>query len=640
MQINLDFETYSECDIRKAGAWAYSCHASTEVICMAYSIDGAPPVLWLPSMGAPAELFAALQRGAMLHAWNSFFELSIWRNVLEWPDLPISQMTDTAALASMLALPRALGDCGAALGIAADQVKDKRGRYLIQRLCKPYRGQRCRDPELLRELYAYCQQDVIAEQAIAAKLLPISVNERAVWELDQKINIRGVYIDAAAVDDALHLIDVQTDRLNTEVYAITKGALENVSQRAKVMNYIAGLGYDMDCYTAGYIETVLKDANLPAQVRRLLEIRQQTGKTSTAKYQALKEIVTPDSRAHGLLMYHGASTGRWTGKHFQPQNLPRPSARFEGSEAQAVELIRSRDADLLTMVFDDPMDALSGAIRGMITAPPGKRLLIADYSAIEARALPWLAGQHDVLDVFRSHGKIYEYTASQIYGLPWREIGKDSPERFVGKVATLALGYGGGAKAFAGMAQNYGVDIPEELAEKIKTDWRKANDNIVRFWWNCEAAALRAVQKPGVTFEERGVSFRVVRGFLFCKLPSGRLLAYYAPKIEPGRFGNDQVTYMGVNSVTRKWERQSTYGGKLVENITQAVARDVMASAMLRLHAAGYEIVLTVHDEIIAEADNDFGNIEEFKRIMCELPTWTEGLPLAASGFEAERYRK
>lgn len=555
-----------------------------------------------------------------------------------WPKLKIEQMEDTAALAAILALPRALGQCGAALGIDEDKTKDKRGKYLIQRLCKPNRGKRCRDPELLNEFYEYCKQDVVAEMEIAKKLLPMPKRERAIWELDQRTNVRGVYFDMQSVDDAIHMIDAQTEKLNREVAQITNGRLGNVSRRAEVMTYISSLGYELESYQAEYLERAVKDPALPPVAKRLIEIRQQTGKTSLAKYSALKNIVTDDSRAHGLLMYHGASTGRWTGKHFQPQNLPRPAKHIEGNEHQAIALYEQRDPEILEMVFDCAMEAMSSGLRGMICAPEGKRLLIADYSAIEARVLPWLAGQKDVLAVFRDHGKIYEYTAAQIYGVGIEEV--TSEQRFIGKVATLALGYQGGAKAFAGMAESYGVDIPEDLAEKIKTDWRKANDKIQKFWWNCEKAAVQATAKPGQTFGVRNVSFRRVRGYLFCKLPSGRLLAYFRPQVEQGKFGNEQVTYMGVNSVTRKWERQSTYGGKLAENITQAFARDIMAEAMLRVEAAGYEIVLSVHDELIAEVPQDFGSIEEFKEIMCQLPDWAEGLPVAASGFEAKRYRK
>ncbi len=334
-------------------------------------------------------------------------------------------------------------------------------------------------------------------------------------------------------------------------------------------------------------------------------------------------------------MYHGASTGRWSGRHFQPQNLPRPA--FKNTDV-CIELFQYQDAQLLEVIYNDAMEALSSCLRGMLCAPKGKRLMVSDYSAIEARVLAWLAGQQDVLEVFQHHGLLYEHTASRIYGIPLEKITEE--QRVIGKVATLALGYQGGARAFQGMAQVYGVEIETDLADRIKNDWRKANRNIVQFWWNIEKAAIQATQNPNVCFHYRLIHFRTLHPYLFCRLPSGRLLAYYQPRIIEGDFKAEQLSFMGSHSVTRQWERQKTYGGKLVENITQAVARDLMAEAMLRIEAAGYEIVLSVHDELIAEASNGFGSVEEFQHLMCQLPDWAKGLPLKSQGFECQRYRK
>ena len=333
------------------------------------------------------------------------------------------------------------------------------------------------------------------------------------------------------------------------------------------------------------------------------------------------------------MLYHGASTGRWSSVGVNMQNNPRPS--FSDTD-ECIELFPQKDPALINMLYGDVSEALSSCIRGMLKAPPGRKLVVADYSQIEARVLPWLAGQNDVLDVFRSGQDVYKHTAAKIYRKPVEAI--DSDERFVGKVAVLALGYQGGAKAFQSMAKVYGVDIDEPRADQIKTDWRKANPKIVQFWFDLEAAAIAAVENPGTTHRVGSVAFRVFRGFLFIRLPSGRLLAYYAPTMAPGRFGNLQVSFMGTNSVSRKWERQTTYGGKLSENIAQAVARDLMALAMIRTTDAGYDIVLSVHDELIAETTD--GTIDEFSKLMCELPEWADGLPVAADGFESQRYRK
>lgn len=634
MKINLDVETYSEADLKKVGAWAYSLHPSTEVICMANANDDGEPVLWLPFEGTPNVVKHLSDENSTLHAWNSFFEYCIWVNVLKWPTPNITQWHDTAAQAAALALPRALGACGEALGLPQDSLKDKRGKYLIQRLCKPNRGKRIQDTDLLNEMYEYCKQDVIAERAIGNTLRPLSPSERNVWKLDQTINIKGVPIDRDSVDITIDLIDQEKTKLNEEVAHITEGALIAVSQRVKVMDYIQSLGYPLIKFDKAYLSEVLKDDDLHPKAKRLIEIRLQTGKTSLAKYDALK-LITPElPRAHGMLRYHGASTGRWTGQLFQPQNLPRPT--FNNTDL-CIETLKEKDLEWLRVLYNDPLEAFSSCIRGMISAPMGKKLIVADYSAIEARVLAWLAGQEDVLEVFRGHGKLYEHTASQICRINIDNVTKD--QRFIGKVATLALGYQGGSKAFMSMAEVYGVEIDAELAETVKTDWRKANQNVVKYWKGIENCAIEAVNNPGTPSSFRNIKFKCYGGFLNCRLPSGRLLAYYKPQMKPGMYG-EQVTFMGTNSVTRKWERQNTYGGKLVENITQAVARDLMSEAMLSLDKAGYEIVLTVHDEIISEVAEDFGNVEEFERIMCTLPHWAKGLPIDAEGYESKRYRK
>lgn len=635
MTIHIDFETYSEAPINKCGAWAYAAHPSTEMICMAWYDGTGNPKITTDAAHAKRLIEGWIGAGEIIAAWNSAFEMYIAHHVLGVRDaLDPEHWTDTAAAAAALALPRRLADCGTVVGLPEDKQKDKRGRLLIQRLCQPYRGKRNRDPGMLNELYDYCKQDTVAEYELSKRLRPLSANERKVWECDQRINARGLHIDIAAVEDAIAIIEQTTDKLNDEVKEITDGALENVSQRARVMDYIKELGFDLEGYDKAAINAALELPDLPSIARRLLEIRQQTGKTSTAKYAALKTITARDSRAHGLLMYHGASTGRWTGKLFQPQNIARGTLKDPDG---CIELLHYRDSDIIDCYYGEPMEALSSCVRGMITAPEGRVLYVADYSAIEARVLAWLAEQQDVLDVFRTHGKLYEHAAAGIYRKAIDDVTKD--ERQIGKVASLALGYQGAAGAFQSMAANYGLQLPDEQVEHIVNDWRESNKAIVRYWYALDHAAIEAVrtgEKTGVG----NVQFKVSSPFLYCRLPSGRLLAYCQPRIEEGKFGNDQVTYMGTNSYTRKWERQHIYGGKWAENVVQAVARDLMAEAMLRVESAGYEVVLSVHDELLAEADDGFGSVEEFEALMCKLPTWAKGLPLNAAGFEAKRYRK
>ncbi|WP_026318133.1 DNA polymerase [Algicola sagamiensis] len=630
--VSLDFETYSEFDLKSGGVWGYSKHESTALLCMAYAYGDEEPQLWLPGEALPE--FVRNPTQFMLCAWNSFFEWCLWHHTMGWPEAPIANWTDTAAHAAALALPRSLEGCGKAIGLPSDQQKDKQGKRLIQMLCKPFRGKRIQDPDMLRSLYDYCKQDVVAERAIGKLLRPLSAKERQVWELDQKINIRGMCVDMEAVGHARAMMKPVKETLNDEVKQLTNGELQNVSQIGDVKQYIRELGYPLEAFNKEYLAQVMKDPKLPELARRLIEIRQQTGKTSLAKYTTLEKVVS-DGRAHGLLAYHGASTGRWSGRLFQPHNLPRSS--FKGTDT-CIALFQYRDPELLQILYAEPLEALSSCIRGMLTASEGKRLLVVDYAAIEARVLPWLAGQDDILDVFRGHGKIYEYTATQIYNIPLEQV--TSEQRFIGKIATLALGYQGGSKAFLAMAMSYDVDIPEALAERVKNDWRQSNKRIVSYWYNIERAAIKAVAEPGLTFQVRNVAFHKIGSFLMCRLPSGRTLSYYAPSLKEGKFGAPQIHFWGVHSESKKWMELNTYGGKLVENIAQAVARDLMADAMLRLEKAGYEIILTVHDEIIGEADIDFGSLNEFESLMCQTPDWADGLPIAVEGFEALRYRK
>ena len=636
MQISIDFETYSECDIKTAGGYNYAAHPSTEVICMAWAIDYEEPQLWTPDQPFPKRLAHALMwENAEVWAWNAAFERAVWHHKILWKhDIGVAdhRWNDTAALAATLALPRALGKCAEVLELS-DQ-KDTRGRFLIQRLCKPYRGERRTDQHLLDELYAYCKQDVVTERAIKNYILkykPMGEHERAVWLLDQEINWRGVGIDVPNVENALDLIIATAERLNASVVDLTDGALSGVGSRAQVMSWCRDQGYRLGGYDKNAILTALADPALPANVRDVLKVRQTLGKASTSKYLAMQNLAGADHRARGVFSYHGAQTGRWAGRGFQPQNLPRPA--FKDADT-CVQLFDQRDPELLEMLYGDPMVALSSTLRSMIVPAQGKRLLVVDFNAIEARVLAWLAGEQAPLDVFASGQCIYCHAATSIYG---RTITKaDQAERQIGKVAVLALGYQGGVGAFQTMAAAYRVEIEDELADDIKVKWRKANKNIVRFWYALEEAANNAVKHRGHAFDAGPITFKCHGDFLFAKLPSGRRLAYYQP-----RLGNNGLEFWGTDSrLGGRWAKLDTYGGKLAENITQAVARDLLADAMLRVEAAGYPVVMHVHDEIVSEVPKDFGSLAEFEELICQMPDWAAGLPMAVEGFECERYRK
>lgn len=625
MIISLDFETFSECDIRSAGAWAYADHPSTDVLCLAWAVNDEPPELWTPGMPAPTELFRLIERGAEVYAWNSFFELAIWQRVMMWPTIPIAQWNDTAALAAAQAYPRALGNCGDFMGMTGDAAKNKRGKYLIQRLCKPYRGKRVEDPELLQELYDYCLQDVVAESEIRKRLRPLNDTERQVWEADQRMNLRGVKLDAANCQHAIEIIKVVESELNQEVFELTDHELNSTSSRAKSLEWINRQGLAMDSYDKAAVTCALEGV-CPPRVERFLQIRQALSKSSTKKFQAMLACLGRDGRAHGTGMYHGAATGRWSGRHFQPQNLPRP---IVDDVNPIIDALRFRCPDQLP---GEPMALLASCLRGMLIASKGRRLIVSDYSAIEARVLAWLAGHESVLQSFRDGLDLYKVTASGMYGIPYSNVDKD--QRFIGKVASLALGYQGGVKAFQKMAQNYGIDVDEATALKIRDDWRAANRPIVKLWNDVERAAYNAIQN-GRREETRAGDFMMVKGDLLFKLPSGRCLSFPQAALIANK-----ITYQGMNNFTHKWGAIETYGGSLVQSITQAVARDLLAHALLKIDAAGYDPIMTVHDEIVSDTKIGHGSLDEFNTLMCKLPEWARGLPVDVEGYEANRYRK
>ena len=629
--ISIDFETYSECDIFKAGAYAYADHPSTEVLCLAWAVDDQPSQLWTPDKPIPTELFSLIKEGATLWAWNSFFEMSVWNQVLAWPEVPISQWRDTAALAAAQAYPRALGKCGEALGLTGDAAKSKRGKLLIQRLCKPYKGERRKDPQLLQELHDYCLQDVVAEREIRYKLRNLRGVEQEVWETDQLINWRGVRLDRDAIYNALTIIDKHSVKLNAQVKDITDGFMDSTGSRAKALQWTESQGYPLKGYDKAAISAALADEDCPSNVKKFLEIRQALSKSSTKKYDSMKAVLGKDGRAHGVLMYHGAATGRWSGRHFQPQNLPRPT--IDDVDAVIYQM-RACDPD---QIDGEPMEALASCLRGMLISSEGSRLVVSDYSSIEARVLSWLADHHAALKVFRNDKDIYKYTAAEMYGIAYSDVNYD--QRFVGKVATLALGYQGGVRAFQKMSEVYGTEVTEDQALKIRNDWRQANDPIVKLWIETERAARNAVSYRGKEFMAARGQFKFVNDDLLFKLPSGRILSFPEAKMVQGDRGMDLV-YSGMNNHTHKWGQIKAYGGSLVQSITQAVARDILAEAVLRLEKAGYPVVLHVHDEIVADVPNEHGSLEHYEKLMCVLPEWAEGLPVTAEGYESKRYRK
>tara|TARA_B100000287_G_scaffold431612_1_gene489196 strand:- start:511 stop:2520 length:2010 start_codon:yes stop_codon:yes gene_type:complete len=667
-KISLDFETYSECDIKSAGAWAYAKDPSTRVLCMAYAEDEQAPNIWIPGKNRIPD-FLADPKNYEIHAWNSFFEWVIWTHVLKQPTPPLTQWHDTASLASAMALPRALGSCGYVLGMPESQLKSKRGYYLISKLSKPNKLNG--DPSLLKEMYEYCIQDVITERAIAKKLYKLNATERKVWELDQRINIRGVHVDKPNVEKAIDIYEKAQDDLIEKLRRVT--SLENPNSQKQFLGWLLNQGLLVDNIQKATLKEILGEPD-KYNVHEAIRLKLSLAKTAPKKYISIRDRVAKGNTLHGNIMYHGASTGRWASTGVNLQNIARPTIDPD----KCIALIEKNDIQGFKESKLDVMEALSSSIRGMLIPKDGCKFVVGDYASIEARALAWLAGQEDKLDIFRTHGKIYEHSASKIFRKPIDEITKD--ERFLGKIAELACGYGGGAGAFNLMAKNYGVDIPKTQAEKMKKEWRNTNKKITLFWQGIEQSAKQALEINQTT-SFRNIKFRLKNRFLWCHLPSGRNLAYFQPFLEPKTvlgyklqpdlnspeqtviynpveyectrdftdearrlgaepfsFQTSNICFFGNDSKTRKWSKQTTYGGKLVENITQAVARDIMAESMLSLEKKKYKIVLTVHDEIISETEH--GNVEEFKTIMAKPPKWAKTMPIEVEAYESKRYRK
>lgn len=646
MELFIDFETRSTVDLKVAGLDNYSRHPDTDIWCMCWVMGDASGST---NHDLPYNVEAAVRNGATVVAHNSFFEISIWNNICVprygWPVLDPKQVRCTMAMAYAMSLPGSLDKCAQALGL--DVKKDMAGHRLMMKMCKPRKTkdgslQWWDSPENIQRLTQYCATDVEVERQLYQTMMKLSDAEQRIWELDCKINQRGVYVDLRSIDSAIQVVEHEQLRLDSQMSHVTGGVVTACSQAKRLTDWLRYRGISVEGVAKADISAAL-DETLPADVREALTLRAEAAKSSTAKLVAMMESASSDSRVRGILQYHGASTGRWAGRKIQVQNFPRGKLKPKEVDA-AISLIQERCIDLIDLLYGQPMDVISSCLRGMITASPGNELIACDFSAIEARVLAWLAGEESVLDIFRGEGKIYEHAASGIYNKPMADVTKD--ERQIGKVAILALGYQGGVGAFQQMARGYGVQVSDTKADEIKTAWREANPNIVSYWWALERAAVNATLDANSVYSAgakgREVKFRKAGEWLFCQLPSKRVLTYPFPRIETNRFDRNALRYMGTDSFTKKWTVIDTYGGKLAENITQAVARDVLAEALVRLDARGFDIVAHVHDEVVMEIPasapaNTLANVEA---IMAEVPAWADGLPLAAEGWRNFRYKK
>lgn len=648
--LHIDLETYSATDLKTCGVYKYVEDPDFEVLILAYAYDDEPVEVLDLKQGdtIPGHLRAALVDPDVLKiAHNANFERTCLTKALDFYMEP-SQWYCTAVRAITLGLPRSLGKVGEALGLPEDAQKDKQGKILIKYFsvpCAPSKtngGRRRNLPEHAPdkwELYKkYCGQDVVTEREVGKRMEKYPAtnqDERELWYLDQRIIDQGVMIDETMV---LNIIDYNNKRqAKLEERARSISGLDNPGSVAQIKGWLKkSYGLEVTSLDKAALKDMIKDPQTPKDVLEFINIRKELAKTSLSKYDAMARAMCNDNRIRGMLMFYGASrTGRWAGRIVQLQNLPKNS---HPNLDIARELVKDYEFDMIELLYDDPTDIMSQLIRTAIIAEPGETFIVADYSAIEARVIAWLADEKWRLDVFATHGKIYEASAAQMFKIPIETIKKDSPYRAKGKVAELALGYQGAVGALKAMGGE-AMGLTEAEMKSIVTSWRNANPNIVRLWYDVEEQVKQAVQNPGTIIEgPKGIRYRIVRDILFIKLPSGRYIAYPHPVVN----SSDQIIYQGEDILTHKWGSIDTYGGKLVENLVQATARDCLAFAMRELEKAGYLPRFHVHDEVVVSVPKEEKEAHQkrIEKIMAAQHEWQRGLLLTADAYETEYYIK
>lgn len=661
IHLSIDLETYSDVNLKKAGLYRYVQSPAFEILLFAYSFDGAPTQVIDMAQGEeiPMEVIHALTDPQCLkHAYNAAFE---WYCLSKYmgAQLPPAQWRDTMLHGLYAGYTAGLDATGRALGIPEDKQKLTTGKALIRYFCVPCKptkanGGRTRnyphhDPEKWELFKTYNGQDVVAEMEIERRLsvFPVPDFVQKQWETDLLINARGVAVDMDFCEGALELGETIRAQLTDE--AVQLSGLQNPNSVKQLARWLsAETGDDITSLRKETIKELLGRDNAD-HVQRMLEIRQELGKTSTKKYDAIEAAVCDDGRVRGLLQFYGANrTGRWAGRLVQVQNLPRT---YTEPLEFARELVKGRKLDALRTVYGSPNDTLSQLIRTAFVAAPGNVLIDADFSAIEARVISWLADEEWRLEVFRTHGKIYEASASQMFGVPLERIKKGNPEyslRQRGKVAELALGYQGGVPAMRQMdTGKLLADLPDEEIKDIVDKWRNTNPKIRNLWYSFNDAAIRVIQNGG-SLRVRCCTFArecdCIRGTtcMTVSLPSGRKLYYVEPSVGENRWGGPSITYMGVND-KNKWDRIETYGGKLVENVVQAIARDCLAQAIEHLEAAGLPVVFHIHDEVVIDTaafDTNDAMLDKVVKIMSTPIPWAEGLPLGADGWVGAFFKK
>lgn len=646
MKIHIDFETRSDVDLKDNGIRRYCGSNYTDALCMAYAIDKDPVNLWVLGEEFPIELRMALEDGGTLAAWNANFEFHVWNYLCtinyNWPIMPIERFECTMAQAYAMGLPGKLED--AAMALKLTNKKDMAGNRVMLQLSKPKKTKDgsivfINDPEKLKALYKYCKQDVEVEREAGKRLRPLSKQERRIWLLDHRINSKGVLIDHRRVTMAAKLCDEDAERSDKKMQDLTGFAVNTCASHIALGKWLKSKGVITESVDKSAVTNLLNKPNIPDGVRKVLELRQSSGKSSVAKLKAMLDRAY-GCRIHNMFQYHAATTGRWGGRGVQLQNLPRPTIPQEQIEDILNHLY---DPSYIEMFYGEIRPAISNCLRGFLIPESNKKFMASDLKSIEACGQAWLANDLGMLNIFRTHGKLYEQEAANIYLVPLKSVTKE--QRQIGKVASLALGYGGGKGAFQAMAVGYGVHVSDERAEEIKNKWRAAHKAITNYWRELEYAALVAVKNKGekTQTDNKKIKFICKDDFLWMQLPSERLLCYPFPEVRmvktPWGELKEAVTFMTEDAQTKQWVRVSTHGGVWFENAVQAFCRDILAEAMLRLDEKGYNVVMHVHDEIVAE-ELETVSLKEFENIIKIVPSWATGLPVGAEGWEGKRYRK
>ena len=646
-KLSCDIETFSDVDLIRCGVYKYADSPNFEMLLFAYAVDDGDVHIIDIAGGEelPEKIIQAIKSDTVVKtAYNAQFERVCLSRYLKLPDgeyLNPQSWYCTAVQAAELALPLSLADVGSVLGLERQKMTE--GKELIKYFCVPCkptksngnrtRNRPCHDINKWETFKKYCMRDVDVERQIADKLkmYPISDEEHRLYVLDQIINDRGVLVDSELAEQAVKLNSIQTAVAVEQAYMIT--GLENPNSVTQLKQWLKEKGVEIESLSKKSVKSLADETD--GDVSEMLKLRLLMAKTSVKKYEAVIRSVCSDNRVHGMMRFCGANrTGRWSGNILQPQNLPQ---NHLPDLTLARDIVKDGDFEMLDMMFGNVPNVLSELIRTVLIPKPNHRFIVADFSAIEARVLAWIAGEQWRIDTFKNGGDIYCASASKMFKVPVEKHGVNGELRQKGKISELACGYGGSVGALKNMGA-VEMGVQENELQGLINDWRNANPHIVRFWYEVGNAAMKAI-KEKTTVPLGKLVFAYERGILFIRLPNGRRLSYIKPRIGTNRFGGDSITYMGINSA-KKWDRLETFGGKLTENIVQGTARDLLANALINAANAGYDTVFHVHDEIICEVPNGYGSVDELCKLMCIKPEWADGLPLNADGFECEYYKK